>query len=38
MEKVMLLSGIEDGLSDFEDCLDSFKVCCIKLDNAESII
>ena len=38
MEKDKLLGAIEDGLLDFETCLDSFKVCCINLDTDELIM
>ena len=38
MEQDKLLGAIEDGLLEFETCLDSFKVCCINLDTTELII
>ena len=38
LKKDNLLVGIEVGLSDFDACLDSLKVSCMKLNNVESII
>ena len=38
MTKDQLLGGIEDGLSDFDSCLDALKVFYSKLDIAGFII
>ena len=37
MKKDKLLVGIEVGLTDFDACLDSLKVTCIKMSNFEVI-
>ena len=38
MEKDQLLGGIEDGLSDFDSCLDTLKVFYFKLDIYEFLL
>ena len=38
MKKDNLLGGIEVGLTDFDACLDSLKVCCMILNNVDTIL
>lgn len=33
-----LFSGIEDGLLDFDACLDALKVFCLKFNNVKLIV